>query len=57
MEPGKLLLYELVLEISQGLTRFGTKLDELLEDMRALNRELSSYYPQNSLLTGPENGT
>ena len=57
MGPSKLQLYELLLEISQGLIRLEAKVDDLLEDMRTLNRELSQYNPHNSLLTGPENGT
>jgi hypothetical protein len=57
MGSGNLQLYELLLEILQGVIRLESKIDELLIDARTLNRDLSSHYPQNYQLTGPENGT
>jgi hypothetical protein len=59
MSPSNVQLYELLLEISRGVVRLESSLDELLADARALNEELSSSLKALSSLhaIGPSTGT
>jgi hypothetical protein len=59
MSPSNVQLYELLLEISRGVVRLESSLDELLADARALSEELSSSLKALSSLhaIGPSTGT